>query len=143
MGHAKNWNFQRTPLLWVLATSTQIPPQHKLSPDFNAICNNGDYTTTTMPKESELVERRIQEALQCRQENPNRSITSLAKEYHVPYYCLRAGLFGTPSKFNRKPAYLRLSKAQEHALYMYINCLGHLNLSVRRLFIENAVNFIL
>ena len=55
-----------------------------------------------MPKESELIERRIQEALQCRQEYPNRLIASLAKEYHVPYHRLRARLFGTPSKIGRQ-----------------------------------------
>ena len=96
-----------------------------------------------MPKKSVLVEGRIQEALQCRKENPNRSITSLAKEYHVPYHRLRARLFGTPSKFDRKPTYVRLSEAQEHALCMYIDRLDHVRLSVRRSFIENAANSIL
>ena len=96
-----------------------------------------------MPKESELVEGRIQEALQCRQEYPNRSITSLAKEYHVPYHRLRARLFSTPSKIGRQPTYSRLSKAQEHALCMYIDRLDHVRLSVRRSFIENAANSIL
>ena len=69
-----------------------------------------------MPKESELVERRIQEALQCRQENPNRSISSLAKEYHVPSHHLRCRLLGTPSKFGRKPTCSRLSEAEEKTL---------------------------
>ena len=96
-----------------------------------------------MPKESELIERRIQEALQYRQEYPNCSIASLAKEYHVPYHRLRARLFGTPSKIGRQSTYSRLSKAQEYALCLYIDRLDHVRLSVRRSFIENAANSIL
>ena len=96
-----------------------------------------------MPKESELVERRIQEALQCRQENPNRSISSLAKEYHVPYHRLRCRLLGTPSKFGRKPTCSRLSEAEEKALCMYIDRLDYVRLSVRRSFVENAANSII
>ena len=96
-----------------------------------------------MPKESELVERHIQEALQSRQEQPNRSIASLAKEYHVPYKRLHARLSGVPSKIGHKATHSRLSEAQEQALCMYIDRLDYLRLSVRRIFIENAANAIL
>ena len=96
-----------------------------------------------MPKELKLIKRRIQKALQCRQEYPIRSIASLAKEYHVPYHRLRARLFGTPSKIDRQSTYSRLSKAQKYTLYLYINRLDHIRLSVRRSFIENTANSIL
>ena len=66
-----------------------------------------------MPRESELVERHIQEALQSRQEQPNRSIASLAKEYHVPYKRLHARLSDIPSKIGHKTTYSRLSEAEK------------------------------
>ena len=64
-----------------------------------------------MPKESVLVEGRIQDAVKFRHENPNCSIASLAKEYRVPYHRLYARLSGTPSRIGHKTTYSRLSKA--------------------------------
>ena len=111
------------------------PLGHKISPDFDAIHNNANCTTLTMPKESVLVEGRNQEALQCRQENPNRSIAFPAKEDRVPYHRLYARLSGTPSRVGHKATCSRLSKAQEHALCTYTNSLEYTRLSVRRSFI--------
>ena len=61
-----------------------------------------------MAKSNQKIESRIQDAIDAKEANPNLSITSLARDFDVPYHRLRRRLLGQKSLFDRKPTNRRL-----------------------------------
>ena len=96
-----------------------------------------------MPSNATLVEGRIQDALGYLQENPEASISQVARDFHVPRTRLYARSRGIPSKVGHLLTNIRFTDAEEIALCRYIDRLDMVNLIVRKEFIRDIVDYIL
>ena len=78
-------------------------------------------STTTMPKSSKETEIQIQNAIDAYRHAENPKMTTIAREFQVPYASLRRRLQGVPSRSQHKPVNYTLNKHQEIALQGWIH----------------------
>ena len=96
-----------------------------------------------MASNATIIEGRIREALEYLQENPEVTISQVARDFRVPRTRLYARARGVPPKLGHRPTHVRLTDAEEIALCRYIDRLDMVNLAVRKEFVREAANFIL
>jgi hypothetical protein len=89
------------------------------------------------------MESRIQEAVDYLQVHPELKVAAIARQFNVPYGCLRYRLKGRAPKKGSPAANIKLSQAEEKALCHYIDRLDRINLAVRVEFVTDTTNYIL
>ena len=88
-------------------------------------------------------ETRLEAAAEVIHELSDAKICKLAREFHVDRNKLRRRVAGTGPSGGRHASNARLNEAEEDGLIRYITHLDDMNISVRRLFVEEAANAIL
>lgn len=96
-----------------------------------------------MPKYCASLEARIQEAVLAYQQKSEPNISSIAREFQVPYQRLRHRLQGIKAQKGLPGQHHKLSDAQETALCRYIDRLDRINLSIQNELVRDAANHIL
>jgi hypothetical protein len=101
------------------------------------------YITTTMADSYKTIEDRLQQAIIAIRRGELTKITQAAAAFDVPYQRLRARFLGRPSRSERYPTNLRLTKEEDAGLCQYLDRLDDLGISTRKGGVAATANLLL